>query len=195
MECGMKKNSVVGIVFFVLAVAATLGAGQDSASAPKAAVITKLLDEQKLDAIAAQDPEQPDRFVAALYYPGAQLLAVSAAHPSPQFMRDRIANRQYRDVYMDLQGPATQNGRLFVMDLAADGLHDRPYGDGFDITYQSGANQVSFDGNWKDKKMSRAQYEQRFKADDERYAQMLAALERELTRGDRPGRPTQLRVR
>ena len=127
--------------------------------------------------------------------PGAQLLVVSAAHPSPQFVQERIANRQYRDVYMDLQGPATQNGRLFVMDLAADGLHDRPRGEGFDITYQSGANQVSFDGDWKDKKMNRAQYDERFKADDERYAQMLAALERELTRSDRLGPPTPLRVR
>jgi hypothetical protein len=194
MGGGMKENSIVGLVI-VLAVAATLRAGQDSASAAKAVVVTKLLDQQKLDAIAAQDPERPDRFVAALYYPGAQLLAVSAAHPSPQILQERIANRQYRDVYMDLQGPATQNGRLFVMDLAADGLHDRPHGNGFDITYQSGANQVSFDGDWKDKKMSRAQYDQRFKADDERYAQMLAALERELTRSDQPGGPAQLQVR
>ncbi len=100
-----------------------------------------------------------------------------------QVFQQRIANRQYRDVYMDLQGPATQKGRLFVMDLGADGLRYRPDGDVFDITYHSGADQVSFDGDWKDQKMTREQYDQRFKNDDERYARMLAALERELARG------------
>jgi hypothetical protein len=179
----MKRRVTIGVVV-VVALAGTLGAVPDSASGSKAEAIRQLLDQQKLDAIAAQDPEQPDRFVAALYYPGAQLLAVSATHPMPQVMQERIANRQYRDIYMDLQGPATRKGRLFVIDLGADGLHDRPEADGFDITYRSGAEQVSFDGDWKAQKMSREQYDERFKGDDERYAQMLAALVRELT--DRP---------
>jgi hypothetical protein len=168
-------------VLALLAVTATLGLAADSASGDKAATVRQLLNEQKLDAIAAQDPERPDRFVAALYYPGAQLLAVSAVHPTPQLMQERIANRQYRDVYMDLQGPATRAGRLFVIDLGADGLHDRPQGDGFDITYRSGAEQVSFDGDWKAQKMSREQYDERFEGDDQRYTKMLAALARELT--------------
>jgi hypothetical protein len=177
----MKAGSIAGAVA-MLALAAGVGA-QESASGAKAATLTKLLDQHKLDAIAAPDPEQPDRFVATLYYPGTQLLAVSANYPSPQFLQQRIANRQYRDVYMDLQVPATQNGRLFVMDMGADGLHYRPNGDApFDITYHSGGNQVSFDGDWKQRKMSREKYDERFKADDERYARMLAALERELTR-------------
>jgi hypothetical protein len=84
---------------------------------------------------------------------------------------------------MDLQGPVTQKGRFFVMDLGADGLHYRPDGDApFDITYHSGAEQVAFDGDWKDQKMSREQYAQRFTVDDERYAKLLGALERELSR-------------
>jgi hypothetical protein len=177
----MQAVSIVGALT-ILALSASPGAAQQSASAAKAAAVTKLLDQHKLDAIAAQDPDQPDRFVAALYYPGAQLLAVSATHPMLQLFQQRIANRQYRDVYMDLQGPATQKGRLFVMDLGADGLKYRPDGDVFDITYHSGADQVSFDGDWKDQKMSREQYDQRFKDDDERYARMLAALEHELAR-------------
>jgi hypothetical protein len=173
------KRAHSGVVA-LLAVTATLGAAPGSASGDKVATVTQLLNEQKLDAIAAQDPERPDRFVAALYYPGAQLLAISAVHPAPEVMRDRIANRQYRDVYMDLQGPATRDGRLFVIDLGANGLHDRPQNDGFDITYRSGAEQVSFDGEWKAQKLSREQYDERFKGDDERYTQMLEALAREL---------------
>jgi hypothetical protein len=178
----MKAGSIAGAVA-ILGLAAAIGGAEQSASGARAAALTKLLDQHKLDAIAAADPEQPDRFVAALYYPGTQLLAVSANYPSPQFLLERIANRQYRDVYMDLQVPATQNGRLFVMDMGADGLHYQPNGDApFDITYHSGANQVSFDGDWKERKMSREKYDERFKADDERYARMLAALEREVMR-------------
>jgi hypothetical protein len=156
--------------------------GQESVSAAKAAAVAKLMDQQKLDAVAAQDPDQPSRFVAALYYPGAQLLAVSAGYPSPELLQQRIAARQYRDVYMDLQVPATTNGRLFVMDLQADGLRQTRDEGAFDITYANGKNQVSFDGDWKRQGLSREQYDGRFKADDERYARMLAALERELTR-------------
>ena len=188
------KRGWIGVLA-IFAVAVTLGAAEDSASGPSAAAVTKLLNQQKLDAIAAQDSEQPDRFVAALYYPGAQLLAVSAAHPNPEVARERIANRQYRHVYMDLQGPATRDGRLFVIDLGANGLQDRRDGDALDITYHSGANQVSFDGDWNAQGMSREQYDQRFKADDERYAHMLAALQRELSRPDGTGHGTPDRSR
>ena len=55
-------------------------------------------------------------------------------------------------------------------------------GPGCGVTYQNGGSQVSFDGDWKRQKLSRSQYDVRFKKDDERYARMLAALERELMR-------------
>ena len=183
----MKTLSIV-VVGLAMAVAAPATARQESASSARAAALTKLLDQHKLDAVAAHDPDQPDRFVAALYYPGAQLLAVSAAYPAPQVLQQRIADRRYRDVYMDLQVPATQDGRFFVMDLQADGLRNSRDGNAaFDITYESGGNQVSFDGDWKRQNMSRSQYDARFKADDERYARMLAALEREMTRASTSG--------
>lgn len=178
----MKTLSIV-VVGLAMAIAAPPAAGQESVSSARAAALTKQLDQHKLDAVAAPDPDQPGRFVAALYYPGAQLLAVSAAYPVPQVLQQRIADRKYRDAYMDLQGPETLQGRFFVMDLQADGLrHTRRNGDAaFDITYESG-NQASFDGDWKRQHMSRSQYDARFTADDKRYARMLAALERELTR-------------
>lgn len=179
----MKALSVLIAGVGVMMAAVGSAARQEPASATKAAAVTRLLDQYKLDAIAAQDPDEPDRFVAALYYPGAQLLAVSAAYPAPQVLHQKIADRKYRDVYLDLQVPATQQGRLFVMDLQANGLRQTRDGDAaFDITYEHGANQVSFDGDWKRQHMSRAQYDARFKTDDERYARILAALERELTR-------------
>ena len=168
------------LVASALLAAGPLAAAQESASSARAAIVTKLLDQLKLDAIATQDPDHPNRFVAALYYPGAQLLAVSAAYPVPELLQQRIAERKYRDVYMDLQVPATQDGRFFVMDLQADGLRQTRDEAAFDISYENGANQVSFDGDWKRQQLSRSQYERRFKKDDERYARILAALERAL---------------
>ena len=177
----MQTARIVGMAL-AIAVAGPVGAAEESASSAKADALTKLLDQQGLDAIAAADPDQPGRFVAALYYPGAQLLAVSAVYPAPQLLQQQIAERKYRDAYISLQVPATQNGRFFVMDLNADGLRDAR-GDGvFDITYENGANQVSFDGDWKRQKLSRAEYVERFRKDDARYTRILTALEREVVR-------------
>jgi hypothetical protein len=175
--------SAVALAFLVTAPPAV---AQESASSASATTLTKLLDQQKLDAIAAQDPDHPERFVAALYYPGVQILAVSAAYPAPPVLQQWIADRKYRDVYMDLQGPATKEGRFFVMDLQADGLYRTRRGDAFDLTYQNGANQVSFDGDWKRQKLSESKYDERFKLDDERYARMLAALQRQLAQAATP---------
>jgi hypothetical protein len=152
----------------------------ESQSTAKAAAVTALLDAQKLDAIAAREDPATGRFAAALYYPGVQLLVVSAVHPQPDLVEQRIAERKYRDVYLDLQGPATQKGRFFVLDLKADGLK-RTRGDAaFDQTYINGTDRISYDGDWTGQKMSQSKYDERFKRDDERYVQMLTALEREL---------------
>jgi hypothetical protein len=153
---------------------------EESQSAAKAATVTTLLNAQKLDAIAAREDPQTGRFAAALYYPGVQLLVVSAVHPQPDLIEQRIVARKYRDAYLDLQGPATEKGRFFVLDLKADGLK-RTRGDAaFDQTYINGTDRISYDGDWTSQKMSRSKYDQRFKRDDERYVQMLTAFEREL---------------
>src|SRR5687767_5589915 len=77
--------------------------GPASRSAPLAKQLTAALAEQRLDAIAAQHPDEPDRFVAALFFPNAQLLVISARHASPALLQARLTHKQYRDVYLDLQ--------------------------------------------------------------------------------------------
>ena len=52
--------------------------GQSSESAPSAVELARLMDEADLGAIAANDPSGEERFVAALYFGGRQLLAVAA---------------------------------------------------------------------------------------------------------------------
>ena len=71
---------VIGLLALCLAVPAS---AQDSKSAALAKQLAAALDAAKLDSIAANDPVAADAFAAALYYPGMQLLVVSASIPFP----------------------------------------------------------------------------------------------------------------
>ena len=106
----------------VMLALASAAHGQESQSADAAATLTRVLHERKLDAVAARDPAQPDRFVAALYFPGSQLLVISSVHPVPALLDERLAQQQYRDVYTDLHGSGVREGRVFITDLHANGL-------------------------------------------------------------------------
>jgi hypothetical protein len=66
-------GSLVALVALSLAPAAS---AQESKSAALAKQLAAALDAGKLDSIAAKDPDAPDVFVAALYFPGIQLLVV-----------------------------------------------------------------------------------------------------------------------
>jgi len=53
--------------------------------------------------IAAEDPTDPTRFVAAMLLPDLQLLVVSATYRVPVLLRERVLTRKYREAYLDLQ--------------------------------------------------------------------------------------------
>src|ERR671919_2391371 len=91
--------------------------GRAAQSPTVARELARMMGEQKLDAAAASEPEQPDRFIAALYYPGAQFLVVSAAYPVPEHLEARLVQRQFRETYLDLQGAGAREGKFFVTDL------------------------------------------------------------------------------
>ena len=76
--------------------------GQDAQSAPLAAKLAAALDAAKAVNIAAKDPSQPDVFVAALYMPGLQLLVISGKYAAPVLLDQRLAAREYRELYLDL---------------------------------------------------------------------------------------------
>lgn len=180
----MRASTVLTVVATITMACATVGAAQDSRSAEAARVLTSLLDARGLDAAAARDPDGPQRFVAALYFRGAQLLVVSSDYPVPVLLDQRLTRGEYREAYMDLQGTAQLGGRLFVQDLGANGL--RPAcaaGEPFDIVYESGHMYAVFNGDPAGQGMSEADYKARFASIDERYSRMLAAL----TAALRPG--------
>ena len=148
---------------------------QDSKSSPLAKQLTAALDAGKLDCIAAKDPSAPDIFVAALYFPGS-LLVVSGKYSVPQLLNDRLLKKEYRDVYMDLNGAATADTKVFIQDPGADGLRaKREENQPFDIVEIAG-KQTMFNSDWKAQKISEQDYLKVFGDADERYAKILAAL-------------------
>jgi hypothetical protein len=149
---------------------------QDSKSAAMAKQLAGAMDAAKLDSIAAKDPSQEGTYVAALYFPGTQLLVVAAKYSAPTLLDAKLAQKAFRDVYIDLNSASMPETKVFVEDLGANGLKaKRDDDDPFDSVEQAG-KRVSFDGEWKKQKMSEDEYMKTFAGADERYSQMLQAL-------------------
>ena len=153
------------------------GAAQRFLSPEAAREFIRALDLANLESIAAADPAEAGTFVAALHVQGSQLLVVSARHPSVDGLTHRVASRQYRDVYLDLQGTPTPQRKFFVQDSGADGVSNaRPEAGGFDVLYEDGVTQTLFNGEPKDQKLTSAQYAARLADADARYARLLMLL-------------------
>jgi hypothetical protein len=158
-----------------LSLAATVLA-QEPKSAALAKQLAAALEAAKLDSIAAKDPAAPDVFFGALYFPGIQLLVVSAKYTVPALLNEKLSKKEYRDVYIDLNSASVPESKIFVEDLGADGLkaernENQPYD-----TYEAAGKRTAFDSDWKKQKLSKEDYMKVFAVADERYAQMLTAL-------------------
>ena len=81
--------------------APTTLAAQDSKSAAVAGQLTQLLDQMKLDAVAAK--QGTDQFVAALYFQGSQLLVVAAKYSTPDRLNYLIGQKQYQGRLLGLE--------------------------------------------------------------------------------------------
>lgn len=165
--------------FLAMSLTATVLA-QEPKSAALAKQLAAALDAAKLDSVATKDPSAPDVFIGALYFPGVQLLVVSAKYTAPSLLTEKLAKKEYRDVYIDLNSASVPESKIFVSDLGSDGLKaergdNQPYD-----TYEAGGKPMAFDGEWKKQKLSKDEYMKAFAAADERYGQLLAALLAEL---------------
>ena len=169
----VANGSLVALVVLSLAPGAS---AQESKSAPLAKQLAAALDAGKLDSIAAKDPAAPDVFFAALYFPGTQLLVVSGKYAVPQLLLERLGRKEYRDVYLDLNGAAVAESKVFIEDPGADGFKaKREDNTAFDQC-ELGGKRTMFDGDWKKQKMSEQDYMKAFSTADDRYAEILAAL-------------------
>ncbi len=162
-------------IALALVVSSARATAQPASSAVLAKQLVAVMGSSGLDAIAARDPQDPTRAIAALAFPGSQLLVVSAPYPDTATLDAYLANHMYKDVYTVLQQPSMSKGKLFFQDMNCDGLQSG--GDGsVDIMYEDGGTQTIFDGNWKRLKMSESAYEQKLKNADARYAHLLTTL-------------------
>ena len=160
-------------VLATLLVLPSLAVAQESKSAALATELARLLDEQKLDSVAAS---HGDRFVGALYFPGSQLLVIGAKYSAPDRIKYLLGQKAYRDVYVDLSSASEQQSKFFIMDLGADGLrfkreNNRPF-DTVDVAGRS----VAFDGDWDRARISEDEYRKTYQTTDDQYSQMLQAL-------------------
>jgi len=170
----------VFVVLLGLLAAASPARAQESKSGPLAKQLAAALDAAKLDSVAAKDPSSADTFIAALYFPGAQLLVVSAKYTAPQLLDARLSKKEYRDTYIDLSSASVPDSKVFVQDALADGLKaKRDENQPFDIIEIAG-KPVNFDGDWKKQKISEQDYMKAFGSADDRYSNMLHALIAEL---------------
>jgi len=149
---------------------------QESKSAEFAKQLAQLLDDKKMDSIAAADAATPGAFAAALYFPGTQLLVVSAKYSAPQLLNDRLTKKEYRDIYIDLSSAFVAGTKIFVMDTFADGLVAKPKGDAPADSVERAAGTASFDGDYKKAKISEADYAKSFDEADAAYSRLLQLL-------------------
>jgi hypothetical protein len=164
---------------FIASVMVPPSEAQEAKSSALVKELTSILQQRKLDSIAARHPSAPDQFVAALYFPG-QLLLVSARTSAPAVLNEKLVRREFRDVYIDLNSASIPESRVMISDGGADGLRPtREPNQPFD-THDAGGKSVRFDGNWREDRMSEKDYMATFTQADELYVAALTALVNEL---------------
>ena len=135
--------------------------------------LVSAMGARQLDAIAVPDREEPGRFLAALIFPDVQLLVVSARAASADVVAKHIAERRFRDAYLDLhRGPAA--GSVFIHDMGCDGIQEE--GDDADIFYEGPKDRTIFDGNWTAQAITKAEYLAKQEEADKRYSRALTLL-------------------
>lgn len=170
----------VGLIVSLLPVLMAAGrpslTGQEDQSGSADAVkqLSDAMAQKKLTAIAARHPSEPDRYVAAMLFPGVQLLVISARSSAPAYVDAKIAAGAYSDVYAALQ-QGIDESKLFIQDMGADGLRGTRGGTA-DIVYRKGREQTVLNGDHRAAKMSEDDY-RKLAADTERqYAELLRLL-------------------
>jgi len=159
----------------------TVGAAaQEPKSAAPAKELAQLLASKKLESIAARMPDSKEEFVGALTFPG-QLMVVWARTTAPAVVNEKLINKEYREVYIDLNSASVVETRHFVTDLGPDGLRFKPdQRQGPADSHDMGAKTMRFDGNWRASKMKEEDYMKAHAEADAAYAKAIQALIEEI---------------
>lgn len=169
----MKRSLAALVALGLLVTAPAAVAQSEGHTQALAKELSDLLTTQKLDAIATRLTE--DTFAAALFFPGVQTLVVSAKYTAPTLLVEKIVNRQYRDVYMDLAAASVPESKVMYEDSQCDGL--KRDGDGrFDIVTRGNGAAFILDGDHKKKKISEEEYGRTYSEFESEYEKILIAL-------------------
>jgi hypothetical protein len=174
----IARACLAGIVALALSGTAL---AQDSESSRLAKQLAVALEAAKADSVAARDPIRAGTYVAALYVTGTQLLVVSAQYAAPTLLDQKLGKKEYREIYLDLNGAAVPGTKVFIEDFGADGLHVRPDENKPSDSYEAGGKRTTFNGDWKAQKLSETEYQQTFAAAAATIRLLTAHLE-ELTK-------------
>jgi hypothetical protein len=166
-------------VFLIYAASLAPAPADAPLQAPSTAVLAKQLVDAMgrggLDALAVRDPQTPGAAIAVLAIPQSQLLVVAGPYPDAANLDALLTHKMYRDVYSGLQQPSVTQGKLFILDMGCDGL-DPTGRENVDVMYENAGTQTIFDGDWKKQKLSEAEYQERARGAESRYARLLSAL-------------------
>jgi hypothetical protein len=177
MTTRLARASGIALAMLIATALSPLNAQERSAALVKE--LCALLQQHKLDSVAARHPAAADQFVAALYFPG-QLLVVWARTSAPAVLNEKLIRREFRDVYIDLNSASIPESRVMISDGGADGLRaKRDPNQPFD-SHDANGKGTRFDGNWREHKMSEAEYMKIYTQADEAYVTALQALLSEL---------------
>ncbi len=153
---------------------------QDSESSRLAKQLAAALEAAKLNSIAGRDPSRVGTYIAALYLSGTQVLVISAQYAAPTLLDQKLVKKDYREIYLDLNGAAVPGTKVFIEDFGADGLKVRPDENKPSDSYEAGGKRTAFNGNWNAQKLSEHEYQQTFAAAGSQYSRMLTVLLDEL---------------
>jgi hypothetical protein len=168
-----------GLVLLCTAGPASAQASEDTAQAAKqlVEVLTPQAEGFNPRYMAAADPADADRFVAAMLIPGVQLVIVSADYKVPVLLRERLLTGKFQDAYIDLSTATDEVSRLTIEDIQADGLAFKPpkgVASG-DLIMRDG-EELRLDGQWRKKRMKEEEYRAAFDESRADYVRIVGLL-------------------
>jgi hypothetical protein len=147
-----------------------------SKSGPLAAALSKQLGADKMQYIAARDPNEEGRWVAAMHLAGVQISVISAKYAAPELLREKLLTSKYQDIYVDLSSASDRASRVIIDDLQGNGLaRSKPKNPPFDA-YEAAGKKVTFDFDWRKQKITQEEFFKTLEAADDQYARILGLL-------------------
>jgi len=198
----MKQATISFGAVLTIVAAMVAGPGAQapaSVSTDKAKELASLMAAQKLEAFAARDGEDTQRYVAVLVIPNVQLLVVSCKYTQKNDIEYSLYTKQYQTAYQDLRSGVFGSERFFVDDAQLNGLvavpGKNPQHDAISIE----KDRHIFDGLFGDGKGRNAKnpltdvYMKTFSEADARYARLLDVLIAQLKSGKLLDAPSAMR--